>query len=179
MENNMNIDDVELRRNRKTDGVYASPYYDPDKAHEYYMKHRKLKGRHKKATTAYKVKTHKAGQSSSSKSSSKKSSSKKSSSSSKKYSDKEKALLKQAKTNTDTNIQTLKDTVNAWVEKQQALIEKSKSSAEKKAIRKRIAAIKKEMNKQIKAARAIYKKYKEAYTNHNIEKFAVEQAKKE
>lgn len=174
MENNINIDDVELRRNRKTDGVYASPYYDPDKAHEYYMKHRKLKGRHKKATTAYKVKTHKAGQSSSSKSSSKKSSS-----STRKYSDKEKALLKQAKTNTDTNIQALKDTVNAWVEKQQALIEKSKSSAEKKAIRKRIAAIKKEMNKQIKAARTIYKKYKEAYTNHNIEKFAIEQAKKE
>ena len=24
---------------------YASPYYDPVKAHEYYMKHRQLKGR--------------------------------------------------------------------------------------------------------------------------------------
>lgn len=23
---------------------YASPYYDPVKAHEYYMKHRELKG---------------------------------------------------------------------------------------------------------------------------------------
>ena len=26
--------------------AYASKYYDPVKAHEYYMKHRKLKGRH-------------------------------------------------------------------------------------------------------------------------------------
>lgn len=29
--------------------AYASKYYDPVKAHEYYMKHRKLKGRKKKA----------------------------------------------------------------------------------------------------------------------------------
>ena len=30
------------------DKRYASKYYDPAKAHEYYMKHRKLKGRKKK-----------------------------------------------------------------------------------------------------------------------------------
>lgn len=31
----------------KTLAHYASPYYDPVKAHEYYMRHRKLKGRRK------------------------------------------------------------------------------------------------------------------------------------
>lgn len=32
--------------------AYKSKYYDPQKAHEYYMKHRKLKGRKKKTSTA-------------------------------------------------------------------------------------------------------------------------------
>lgn len=32
--------------------AYKSKYYDPAKAHEYYMKHRKLKGRTKKASTS-------------------------------------------------------------------------------------------------------------------------------
>lgn len=32
--------------------AYKSKYYDPAKAHEYYMKHRKLKGRKKKTSTA-------------------------------------------------------------------------------------------------------------------------------
>ena len=32
--------------------AYASKYYDPVKAHEYYMKHRKLKGRRKRGSTA-------------------------------------------------------------------------------------------------------------------------------
>ena len=32
--------------------AYASPYYDPVKAHEYYMQHRKLKGRQAKTSTA-------------------------------------------------------------------------------------------------------------------------------
>lgn len=32
--------------------AYASKYYDPAKAHEYYMKHRKLKGRKKRTSTA-------------------------------------------------------------------------------------------------------------------------------
>lgn len=32
--------------------AYKSKYYDPVKAHEYYMKHRKLKGRKKKTSTA-------------------------------------------------------------------------------------------------------------------------------
>lgn len=31
--------------------AYASKYYDPVKAHEYYMKHRKLKGRKKRTIT--------------------------------------------------------------------------------------------------------------------------------
>ena len=31
--------------------AYASKYYDPVKAHEYYMKHRQLKGRRKRAST--------------------------------------------------------------------------------------------------------------------------------
>lgn len=56
---------------------YASKYYDPAKAHEYYMKHRKLKGR-KKKNTSVKPK----------KSKSKKSSGKKKSSSSSKGSTK-------------------------------------------------------------------------------------------
>ena len=32
--------------------AYKSKYYDPQKAHEYYMKHRKLKGRKKKTSIA-------------------------------------------------------------------------------------------------------------------------------
>lgn len=32
--------------------AYASKYYDPAKRHEYYMKHRKLKGRKKRTSTA-------------------------------------------------------------------------------------------------------------------------------
>ena len=32
--------------------AYKSKYYDPQKAHEYYMKHRQLKGRKKKTSTA-------------------------------------------------------------------------------------------------------------------------------
>ena len=32
--------------------AYKSKYYDPAKAHEYYMKHRKLKGRKKRTSTA-------------------------------------------------------------------------------------------------------------------------------
>ena len=32
--------------------AYKSKYYDPVKAHEYYMKHRKLKGRKKRTSTA-------------------------------------------------------------------------------------------------------------------------------
>lgn len=32
--------------------AYASKYYDPAKRHEYYMKHRKLKGRSKRTSTA-------------------------------------------------------------------------------------------------------------------------------
>lgn len=32
--------------------AYASKYYDPVKRHEYYMKHRKLKGRKKRMSTA-------------------------------------------------------------------------------------------------------------------------------
>lgn len=32
--------------------AYASKYYDPVKRHEYYMKHRKLKGRQKRLSTA-------------------------------------------------------------------------------------------------------------------------------
>lgn len=31
--------------------AYSSKYYDPVKAHEYYMKHRKLKGRKKRTST--------------------------------------------------------------------------------------------------------------------------------
>lgn len=33
-------------------GTYASPYYDPVKAHEYYEEHKKLKGNQRKASTA-------------------------------------------------------------------------------------------------------------------------------
>lgn len=35
--------DAEYRGRKRKTGPYASKYYDPDKAHEYYMKHRKLK----------------------------------------------------------------------------------------------------------------------------------------
>ena len=40
--NDLDLEERQRGRKRKTDGSYASPYYDPDKAHEYYMKHRKL-----------------------------------------------------------------------------------------------------------------------------------------
>ena len=31
--------------------AYASKYYDPAKAHEYYLKHRKLKGQNERTST--------------------------------------------------------------------------------------------------------------------------------
>lgn len=50
---------------------YASKYYDPVKAHEYYMKHRKLKGRKRKGTNnSVKPKKRKGKKSSGKKSSS-------------------------------------------------------------------------------------------------------------
>lgn len=161
-------------RKRKTDGNYASKYYDPDKAHEYYMKHRKLKGTSGSSSTSTKSSTKK-----------KKSSTKKSST--KKYSDTEKQILADAKQNTEENIANLKDIVADWVDKQNEELdklsttglskeEKAKVQKQKEAIRNRIKAMKREMNKQIRQARAIYRKYKAAYTQHNIEKFAAEQA---
>lgn len=164
-------DDLEERqrgRKRKTDGNYASKYYDPDKAHEYYMKHRKLQ----ELMSGKKTKKKK---SSKKKSSSKKSSKKKSSTNS--YSAREKQILQQAKQNTDDNIANLKDIVADWTDKQEEMIDNAKSDDEKKKIRNRIRAVKREMNKQIRQARAIYRKYKAAYQQHNIEKFAAEQAK--
>lgn len=40
---------AELDENKDELKHYASEYYDPDKAHEYYIKHRKLKGQHSSA----------------------------------------------------------------------------------------------------------------------------------
>ncbi len=143
---------IEDRGRKRKEGGYASKYYDPDKAHEYYMRHRKLKGR-------------KRGRKSGKKSASKKS----------KYSQAEKNLLQLAKKNTEENISKLKEIVSEWQAKQEELISKSKDSKEKEAIRKKIKAVKAEMNKQIRQAREIYKKYKAAYQSHTIEKFAESQ----
>lgn len=136
------LEERQRGRKRKTDGKYASKYYDPDKAHEYYMKHRKIKGS--------------------------------SGSSGSKHTDQEKAILKKAKENTDSNIAKLRETVNSWVEKQQELISNAKTAEEKKKIRARIRAVKKEMNSQIKKAREIYKKFKTAYQNHTLSKMGAD-----
>ena len=146
---------LEDRGRKRKGGGYASKYYDPDKAHEYYMKHRKLKGRKK-------------GRKSGKKSAPKRP----------KYSQNEKNLLQLAKKNTEENISKLKEIVANWQAKQEELISKSKDSKEKEAIRKKIKAVKAEMNKQIRQAREIYKKYKEAYQRHTIEKFAESQKPK-
>lgn len=156
------IEERQRGRKRKTSGSYASKYYDPDKAHEYYMKHRKLAA----------IKNGSSSSSSKKKSSSKKSSSKKSSSTNTKA----KTILNQAKEAIDNNIATLRDTVADWEDTQQELIDNAKTSEEKAAIRKRIRAVKREMNKQIRAARALYRQYKSAYSAGNIEKFAADQA---
>lgn len=169
------LNDLEERqrgRKRKTDGNYASKYYDPDKAHEYYEKHKKLQA------LMHPSKDKKKKKSSKKKGSTKKKTSGKKSSSSKKnsYSAQEKQILQQAKQNTDDNIANLKDIVADWEDKQQELIDNAKTPEEKKAIRNRIRAVKREMNKQIREARKIYRDYKSAYNNHNIQKFAAQRA---
>lgn len=87
----------------------------------------------------------------------------------------------------DGNIANLRDTVSDWQDKIEEQIdkldttgkskaEKAKIEKQKKQLRDRIKAVKREMNKQIRAARAVYRKYKDAYQNHTIEKFAADQA---
>lgn len=159
------IEERQRGRKRKTDGNYASKYYDPDKAHEYYMKHRKLKGDSSSSSDD-----------DSSSSSTKKSSTKKSST---KKSTEEKDLLAKAKDAIDNNIADLKGTVADWVDKQNELIDNETDSKKKKAIRNRIKAVKREMNKQIRAAKKLYRQWKSAYTNGTIKEFAASQAAKE
>lgn len=170
----IDLEERQRGRKRKTDGNYASKYYDPDKAHEYYMKHRKLQ--------AIKNGTNKKKKKSSGKKSSSRKTTKKTG-----YSEKEKQILQNAKNAVDSNIADLKDTVADWVDKQEEQIdnldttgkskeEKAKIEKQKKALRNRIKAVKREMNKQIRQARKIYRQYKTAYTQHNIEKFAADQA---
>ena len=134
----------ERYRTRKKSGTYASKYYDPDKTHEYYMKHRKLKGRTKKGTT-------KAGSS--------------------KQSAAEKQIVKDAKEKTDENIKKLRETVSEWIDKQkERLKDPNLKAEEKKRIRDNIRAVRKEMQVQIKKAREIYAKFKEAAKNHTLSK---------
>lgn len=138
----------ERGRKRKTSGSYASKYYDPDKAHAYYMAHRKLKGR-------------------------KSSGGKKRSSS--KHSEEEKQILQKAKDNTENNIAELRDTVADWIDKMEEKIDNATSSEEKKKLRKQIKAVRRAMNAQIRKARAIYRQFKEAYKNHTLDKLAAQQ----
>lgn len=148
-ENNMlPLDEEERGRKRKTSGAYASKYYDPDKAHAYYMAHRVLKGRTKKATTT-KKKTSKN-----------------------KYGDEEKAILQKAKDNTDENIQNLRDTVADWIDKQEEKIDAGVSKEEKAKIRKQIRAVRRAMNQQIRKARKIYRDFKAAYKAHKVTTFS-------
>lgn len=177
----IDLEERQRGRKRKTDGNYASKYYDPDKAHEYYMKHRKLQaiknGTNKKKSSGKKSSSRKTTKKSSSRKTTKKTG----------YSEKEKQILQNAKNAVDSNIADLKDTVADWVDKQEEQIdnldttgkskeEKAKIEKQKKALRNRIKAVKREMNKQIRQARKIYRQYKTAYTQHNIEKFAADQA---
>jgi len=145
--NELFLGDEERGRKRKTDGVYASKYYDPDKAHAYYMAHRVLKGRTKKAKTTKKT-------------------------SKNKYSDTEKAILQKAKDNTDENIQNLRDTVADWIDMQEEKIDAGVSKEEKAKIRKQIRAVRRAMNQQIRKARKIYRDFKAAYKAHKITTFS-------
>ena len=138
----------ERGRKRKTSGSYASKYYDPDKAHEYYMAHRQLKGR-------------------------KSPGSKKKSTS--KNSEEEKQILPKAKDNTENNIAQLRDTVADWIDKMEEKIDNATSSEEKKKLRKQIKAVRRAMNAQIRKARAIYRQFKKAYKNHTLDKLAAQQ----
>lgn len=173
----IDLEERQRGRKRKTDGNYASKYYDPDKAHEYYMKHRKLQAIKNGTNKKKKTKKKSSGRKSSSRKTTKKTG----------YSEKEKQILQNAKNAVDSNIADLKDTVADWVDKQEEQIdnldttgkskeEKAKIEKQKKALRNRIKAVKREMNKQIRQARKIYRQYKTAYTEHNIEKFAADQA---
>ena len=117
MTENEEIEDRQRGRKRSETGIYASKYYDPDKAHEYYMKHRKLKAlasggkKTKKATKSRKRSGRK---------------SKKTRSSG--YSQQEKDLLQGAKQNIEDNIANLKDLVADWQDKQEEAIDNAKSS---------------------------------------------------
>ena len=180
---NLEIEERQRGRRRNESGNYASPYYDPDKAHEYYMKHRKLQSLLHGGSDTKKTKTGKK------KSSGKKSGGKKSSKGTAKktgYSEKEKQILQEAKDKTENTIADLRDTVANWVDKQEEQLdkldtagktkkEKARIEKKKRAIRNRIKAVKREMNQKIRDARKLYREYKTAYTQHNIEKFAASQ----
>lgn len=148
-----------MGRPRNVPGDYSNPYYDPDKAHEYYMKHRRLqelmnptkkkkgkKGRKKKAKIN-RVRTKKAP----------------------KYSAAEKAALKRVRRSTEDSISRTRSTMQEFINRQQDLLD-SASKADKVKIRTTIRHARQVMKAQIQKARDIYKRYRRAYEDHVITK---------
>lgn len=148
-----------MGRPRNVPGDYSNPYYDPDKAHEYYMKHRRLqelmnptkkkkgkKGRKKKAKIK-RVRTKKAP----------------------KYSAAEKAALKRVRRSTEDSISRTRSTMQEFINRQQDLLD-SASKADKAKIRTTIRHARQAMKAQIQKARDIYKRYRRAYEDHAITK---------
>lgn len=130
--------------------AYASKYYDPVKAHEYYIKHRQLKGTTRST----------AGMTDEQKSALK-------------YikenlQAEKKQAIADAKATLDSQIKTLRETVSTWAKKMQekrsAELKKAKTKEEKAKIREKykteIAKVKSDMKQQISDARTKQKEWK-------------------
>lgn len=143
---------------------YASPYYDPEKAHEYYMKNRKLKGR--------------SGSSSGSDTSDNSRSTSKLNDSGKviwkqvkgNIKNEKKAAKKSADAQRDAQIAALKNQTQQSQDKIFAKLEKlqnatfKKKGAFDKAVKKGFskAKVSSELRATIQAVRAAYKQYKQS-----------------
>lgn len=149
-----------MSRTRSKTGNYASKYYDPDKAHEYYMAHRQLTGRTstKGMTTTQKEALSYIKQ---------------------QLKEEKTSVLSSTKETLDGQIKALRQTIKDYIaklrEKKSAALKATKNSAEKQRIRDeynaQTKAYRASMKEQISTARAAYKEFKTKLKDYYTEKY--------
>jgi hypothetical protein len=149
-----------MSRTRKKSGGYSSKYYDPDKAHAYYMANRKLKGR-----------TSTKGMSQKQKEALKYIKEQLKEEKKKVIADTKKVLDGQIK----TLRQTIKDEIARMREAKNAALKGTKDKAEKQRIRDeynaKSKALREQMKGQISKARSAYKDFKTKLKDYYKEKY--------
>lgn len=149
-----------MSRTRSKTGNYASKYYDPDKAHEYYLAHKQSTGRtstkgmsdtQKEALTYIKQQ----------------------------LKEEKSSVLSSTKETLDGQIKTLRQTVSDYItkmrEKKSAALKATKDKAEKQRIRDeyntKTKALRASMKEQISTARSAYKEFKTNLKAYYTEKY--------